>query len=231
MGFDMGDTEDSVGFGKYEAEIMNAGVAHGGWGDQMIFVAKPKNEKMRMQTIFLGMGKGKYEFGGSTENIVIGEGQKSFDIDIYKEIVNGPKIPVVSKAGLFLNALKHLGVDVKGGDMRIYIGMKLELEDVPHNEAIRRFNEAHPNDKDISELSKEYAEKSGSITIPVRLIGKRKSLKQEVFEFADGKTENDVIAWCKAENKMMSDVFDIIDHSELVDMTNGVYDIKKEAEK
>lgn len=212
MSFNMGDHADSTGgFGSYEAEVINAGVTHGDYGDQMVFVCKPKNEKMNLQTIMLSMGKGKYVFDLLKEVITVGKGAKAFEITMFKEIVSGPNIPIVSKAGLFLNALKHLGVDVKGGDMRIYVSLKLELEDIPHNEAIKRFNKAHPDIKDISELSKEYAEKSGNITIPVRLIGKKKTLKQEVLEFADGKTENEVIEWCKAESKKMSVVFKIVD--------------------
>lgn len=211
MSFNMGDTAESAGFGSYEAEVINAGVAHGDYGDQMVFVCKPKNTKMNMQTIFLSMGKGRHEFGGNAGDMWIGEGEKAFKVEMSEIILSGPKIRIASKAGLFLNALKHLGVDVKGGDMRIYQGLKLELEDVPHNEAIRRFNETHPDDKDISELSKEYAEKSGNITIPVRLIGKKKSLKQEVLEFADGKSEDEIIKWAKTEGKKMSDVFSVID--------------------
>ena len=222
MSFNMGDHAESPGFGKYEAEVVNAGVAHGEYGDQMIFVVRPKNEKMNIQTIFLSMGKGKYVFDDGEERITIGKGsERAFEITIFKVIVSGPKIPIISKAGLFLNALKHLGVDVKGSDMRIYLGLKLELEDVTHNEAIRRFNEAHPDIKDISELSKGYAEKSGNITMPVTLLGKKKSLKQEVLEFmgSDFKTEGEVIDWCKASKKGMKGVFDTIAEAEEIEET------------
>ena len=214
MSFDQGDIELGSGssFGSYEATITKAGVAHGKYGAQMIFVCQPTNPQRRAQTLFMSMGKGEYVFGGTSEAIITGDGENAFQTLAQTEIVEGPKINIMSNAGLFLNALKHLGFEVVGGDMTIYIGLKLDLEEVSQNEAIRQFNILHP-DTPLDERTESYAK--GKITMPVRVIempAKKIPLKEQVLDFiAAEKTENEVIAWCKEEGTSMKEVFANLD--------------------
>lgn len=214
MGFNLGDFdyEGGSGFGPYEATVVNAGVAQGRYGPQMVFVCKPTNPERRTQILFMGMGKDKYVFGGDSETVVIGEGEKAFETAIQKEIVSGPKIKVITKAGLFLNNLKHLGFELVGGDMTAFVGMVLDLEEIKFNEAIRRFNESHPAST-LQELSGEYA--NAKITIPTKIITmptKKVPLKERILDFiVTKKTENEVIAWTKENGLTMKDVFGIID--------------------
>jgi hypothetical protein len=168
MGFDMGDFdyESGGGFGPYDAEVINAGAGIGKYGPEILLVCKPTNPKRGLQNLHMGIGKeGKFEFGGKQQVITTGKGEKAFDVSVYDEIVSGPKIKVVTKGGLFLNALKHLGFDLSG-DMAAYIGLKLDLEEIKSTEAIRRFNEIHP-DNTIEAFGKGY-----DITIPTKIIAK-----------------------------------------------------------
>ena len=190
--------DDSTGsFEAYDAEVMKAGVAHRDKGEQIVLLCKPANEKMRMQAVQLSMGTGDFKLGGNEETLTFGEGEKAWGVTIYSEIESGPALKTITNAGLFLNALKHLGFEVKTGDMREYIGLKLTLEEVAINEAIDRFNEAHPKLKNMPARTGDFADKT--ITIPVKLLSVKKSLKQRILEEADGKTEHEMIAWAKAE--------------------------------
>lgn len=206
------DYETSGGFGPYEAIVTNAGVTQGKYGPQMLFVCKPTNPQRRTQTLFMGMGKEEYIFSIEGETITTGDGEKAFETIIQKEIVSGPKIKVITKAGLFLNALKHLGFELIDGDMTVFVGMKLDLEEIKFNEAIRRFNEAHP-DSTLQELSGDYA--NATITIPTKIIempAKKVPLKEQVLNFIEtGKTENEVIAWCNEINASKKEVFANLD--------------------
>jgi hypothetical protein len=118
----------------------------------------------------------------------------------------------MSKAGLFLNNLKHLGFELASGDMTVFIGMKLDLEEIPFNEAIQRFNKAHP-DSTLQELSGDYA--NAKITIPTKIISmpaKKVPLEEKIRDFVSmGKTESEVIAWCNETNTPMVDVFSNLD--------------------
>ena len=199
MSYDMGDFDEeaSGGFGPYEATVINAGVAQGKYGAQMIFVCQPTNPQRRTQTLFMGMGKEAYTFGGDSEKIVTGDGDKAFETFVQKGIVEGPKIKVITKAGLFLNALKHLGFEVAGGDMSVYVGLKVDLEEVAFNTAIEQFNDRHP-DTPLQKLSGEYA--NAKITIPTKIISmpvKKVSLKEAVLEVIDGKSEAEMEVWYK----------------------------------
>lgn len=200
MGFDMGDFDygSGSGFGPYEAEVINAGVGIGKYGPEIVFVCKPTNPKRNIQTFHMGIGKeGAFEFGGNQQVITTGKGENAFDVTVYDEIVSGPKIKVVTKGGLFLNALKHLGVDLSG-DMTAYIGLKLDLEEIKSTEAIRRFNEVHP-DNTLEAFGKDY-----DITIPTKIISKpakKVSLKEAVLEVIEGKTEADIEAWYKGTDR------------------------------
>ncbi len=156
------------GFGKYDAEIVNAGVAHRDKGEQIVFVCKPTNEKMRIQAVSLSMGSGDFKLGGTEEILSFGEGEKQWGMTIYSEIISGPKIKTISNAGLFLNALKHLGFEVVTGNIRLYIGLKLTLEEVAINEAIKRFNETHPKSKAVPARTGDFGDKT--ITLPIELL-------------------------------------------------------------
>jgi hypothetical protein len=200
MSYNLGDLDfdSGGGFGPYEATVANAGVAQGKYGPQMVFVCKPTNHERRTQILFMGMGKDQFVFGGDSETIVIGEGEKAFETSIQKEIVSGPKIKVITKAGLFLNNLKHLGFELVGGDMTAFVGMVLDLEEIKFNDAIRRFNKTHP-DSTLQELSGDYA--NAKITIPTKIIkrpAKKVSLQEAVMEVIEGKTEAEMEAWYKA---------------------------------
>lgn len=191
------DYDSGGGFGPYEAEVINAGVVQGKFGPQMIFLCKPTNSQRRSQTLFMGMGKGEYVFGGVSEVIVTGDGEKAFETIVHKEIVEGPKIKVITKAGLFLNTLKHLGFEMAGGDMAAFVGLKLDLEEIKYNDAIKRFNKAHP-DSTLEELSGDYA--NAKITIPTKIISmpvKKVSLKEAALEVIEGKTEAEMVEWYK----------------------------------
>lgn len=205
------DSDSSGGFGPYEATVENAGVAQGKYGPQMIFVCKPTNPERRTQTLFMGMGK-EYAFGGASEVIVTGDGEKAFETTIQKEIISGPKIKVITKAGLFLNTLKHLGFELVGGDMSVFIGMKLDLEEIKFNEAIQIFNTAHP-DSILQELTGGYA--NTKITIPTKIISmpaKKVPLKERILDYiSTEKTENEVIAWSKESGATMQEVFANLD--------------------
>lgn len=203
MTYNIGDLDydSSGGFGPYEAEVTNVGVLQGKYGPQLLFVCKPTNPERRSQTLFMGMGKGEYAFGGKRETIITGEGERSFETVVQKEIVEGPKIKVVTKAGLFLNALKHLGFELQGGNLTVFIGMVLDLEEMPFNDAIKRFNASHA-DSTLDELTGEYA--NAKITIPTKIIKmpvKKVSLKEAVLEVIEGKTESEMEAWYKGTER------------------------------
>lgn len=201
MPYNLSIFDDSASnFGKYDAEIVKAGMAHGDYGEQLVFVCKPANEMMRMQILFLSVGKGDFKLGGKSEVISIGEGTNAFTTEIYPEIVDGPQIKTISNAGLFLNMLKPLGFEVKTGVITEYTGLKMTLEEVAINEAIKRFNEVHPDAKDIPARTGEYADKT--ITIPVALLETPKvktTLKQDLIAALteEGRTEDKVIEWYK----------------------------------
>ena len=234
-GFSLGDFDydTSGGFGPYEAIVTNAGVAQGKYGPQMIFVCKPTNPERRTQTLFMGMGKGEYVFGGDGEVIVTGDGEKAFETIVQKEIVDGPKIKVITKAGLFLNALKHLGFEIAGGDMSVYIGLKVDLEEIPFNDAIEIFNNAHP-DTTLQKLSGDYA--NAKITIPTKIISipvKKVSLKEAVMEVIEGKTEAEMEAWYKGTEHYDGSVtalYKMLAELEKTDVliVNDKYVVKKE---
>ena len=214
MSFNQGDIdyETSSGFGPYEATVTKAGVAHGKYGPQLIFVCQPTNPQRRAQTLFMSMGKGEYVFGGESEAIITGDGENAFQTLTQTEIVEGPKINILTNAGLFLNALKHLGFEVVGGDMTIYLGLKLDLEEVSQNEAIQRFNALHP-DTHLDERTGNYAK--GKITMPVKIIempAKKIPLKDQVLDFVSTeKTENEVIEWSRESGATMKDIFANLD--------------------
>jgi len=200
MLYDMGDFDHDSGggFGPYEAEVINAGVGIGDYGPELVFVCKPTNPNRRSQTLHMGIGKGDFKFGGKQQVITTGEGEKAWDVTVYEEIVSGPKIKVISKGGLFLNALKHLGFKLPGGDVTAYIGLVLDLEEIKSPEAIRRFNEIHP-DSPLEAFGKEY-----NITIPTKIISmptKKVSLKEAVLEVIDGKSEAEMEVWYKGTDR------------------------------
>jgi len=229
------DSDSSGGFGPYEAKVINAGVAVGRYGAQMVFVCKPTNPQRRTQILFLGMGKGEYVFGGDSETIVIGEGEKAFETAIQKEIVSGPKINIMTNAGLFLNALKHLGFKLGGSNMSVYIGMMLDLEEISGNEAIRQFNMLH-SETPIDERTGDYAK--GKITIPVKIISmpvKKVTLKEAVLEVIEGKTEADMESWYKGTERYDGSVTPLykllaeLEKTEVL-IINDKYMVKKETE-
>ena len=236
MVYDMGDFDHDSGggFGPYEAEVINAGVVQGKFGPQMIFVCKPTNPERRTQTLFMGMGKGKYVFGGDSEVIVTGDGEKAFENIIQKEITDGPKIKVVTKAGLFLNTLKHLGFEMAGGDMTIFVGLTLDLEEMKFNDAIKIFNDAHP-DSTLQELSGDYA--NAKITLPTKIISmpvKKVSLKEAVLEVIEDKTEAEMVTWYKStdlyDGTATTPLYRILTELEKAEVliVNDKYMVKKE---
>ena len=201
MTFNLGDFDHDSGggFGPQEAEVINAGVGIGKYGPEILLVCKPTNPKRGLQNLHMGIGKeGKFEFGGKQQVVTTGKGEKAFDVTVYDEIVSGPKIKVITKGGLFLNALKHLGFEMSGGDMTACIGLIVDLEEVKSSEAIRRFNEIHP-DNVIKAFGKDY-----DITIPTKIIKlpvKKVSLKEAVLEVIEGKTEAEMEAWYKGTER------------------------------
>ena len=228
--------DNSAGsFGKYDAEIVKAGVAHRDKGEQLVFVCKPTNEKMRVQVVQLSMGTGDFKLGGTEETVSFGAGEKAWGMTLYSEIISGPKLKTITNAGVFLNALKHLGFEVKTGVITEYVGLKLTLEEVAINEALKRFNEAHPDVKDIQARTEEFADKT--ITIPVKLLSVKKSLKQRILEEADGKTEYEMIAWAKAEGIALEDMFNVLEGIEEIEVitkedgNDRSYSVRKTAAK
>jgi hypothetical protein len=203
------DYDSGGGFGPYEAEVINAGAGMSKYGPEIILVCKPTNPKRGLQNLHMGIGKGNFKFGGNQQVITTGKGERAFDVTVYDEIVSGPKIKVIAKGGLFLNALKHLGFEFPGGDVTALIGLKLDLEEVKSTEAIRLFNETHP-DSELEAFGEEY-----NITIPIKIIEmpvKKVSMEDQVLDFVSAKkTENEVIAWCKEEGASMKDVFANLD--------------------
>ena len=211
MSYDIGDFDydSGGGFGPYEAEVVKAGVGIGSYGPALVFVCNPTNPDRPAQTLHMGIGKGDFKFGGKQQVITTGVGEKAWDVTVYDEIVSGPRIKVITKGGLFLNALKHLGFELPGGDITAYVGLVLDLEEIKSIEAIQRFNEIHPDNK-LEAFGKEY-----KITIPTRIISmpvKKVPLKEQVLDFISSeKTENEVIAWSKEEGVSMKDVFANLD--------------------
>ena len=238
MEFNMGDFDydGGSGFGPYEAEVINAGITHGDRGAQLVFVCKPTNPKRRTQTLFYSMGKGKYTFGGASEVIRTGEGEKAFENTIYKEIMSGPKINIMTNAGLLLNALKHLGFELVGGDMSVYIGLVLDLEEIASNVAIDRFNEGHPKSP-LDARTGDYAK--GKITIPIKIISmpvKKVSLKEAVIEVIEGKTEAEMEAWYKGTERYdgtVTPLYHLLAELEKTEVlvVNDKYLVKKEERK
>jgi hypothetical protein len=146
----------------------------------------------------MSVGKGNYKFGGKEQVITTGKGEKAFDVTVYDEIVSGPKIKVMTNAGLFLNVLKHLGFELVGGNVTTFIGMKLDLEEIKANDAIDLFNATHPKTP-LDKRTGDYA--NGKITIPIKLISipvKNVSLEESVMEVIEGKTEAEMEMWYKA---------------------------------
>ena len=205
------DYDASSGFGPYEATITKAGVTHGKYGPQIIFVCQPTNPERRSQILFLGMGKDEYVFGGASETVITGTGEKAFETIILEEIMEGPKIKAITNAGLFLNRLKHLGFELTDGNLTSCIGLKLDLEEMDANDVIKQFNEEHPKSV-LPERTGEYA---GKITMPVKIIAtpaKKIPLKEQVLAFvSQEKTENEVIEWSRESGASMKDIFDNLD--------------------
>ena len=235
MSYDMGDfdEETSGGFGSYEATVTKAGVAQGKYGPQMVIGCQPTNPQRRPQTLFMSMGKGKFIFGGDSEKIITGDGDNAFETLVQKEIVEGPKIKVVTKAGLFLNALKHLGFVVTGGDMSVYVGLKVDLEEIKSTEAIRRFNKIHP-DNMLEAFGKEY-----NITIPTKIISmpvKTVTLREAALEVIEGKSEAEMEAWYKGTERYDGSVTALYKMLAVLEKTdvliiNDKYMLKKETGK
>lgn len=234
MAYDQGDFDydPGGGFGPYEAEVINAGVGVGKYGPEILLVCKPTNPKRGLQNLHMGIGKeGKFEFGGKQQVITTGNGENAFDVTVFEEIVSGPKIKVVTKGGLFLNALKHLGVNLSS-DVTAYIGLKLDFEEVKSTEAIRRFNEAHP-DNTLEAFGNAY-----DITIPTKIIekpAKKVSLKEAVLEVIESKTEADMVSWYKtteyyngtATTPLRKLLMELEDNIEVL-IVSGKYTVKKE---
>jgi hypothetical protein len=235
MGFDMGDFDydSGGGFGPYEAEVINAGVGVGKYGPEILLVCKPTNPKRGLQNLHMGIGKGNFKFAGKQQVITTGKGEKAFDVTVYDEIVSGPKIKVVTKGGLFMNALKQLGFEMSGGDITAFIGLKLDLEEIKSAEAIRRFNEVHP-DNTIEAFGKEY-----DITIPTKIISmpvKKASLKEAVLEVIEGKSESEMEAWYKGTayyDGSVTPLYKLLAELEKTEVliVNDRYTVKKGTEK
>jgi len=229
------DMASNVGFGPYECEIVKAGVGiNKKYGTPvMTFVCRPADPSRRSQLLSYSMGKKPFEFGGVKEVFLTGEGEKAFETEIQSEIVSGPHISIMTNAGLFLNALKHLGFAVKSGDMTEYIGLKLELEEMEANGVIQSFNVEHPK----SELPKRTGDnKDAKITMPTKIIEmpiKKVSLKEEVMQIIAGKTESEMEAWYKGTDRYDGTVTPLyhllaeLEKGEVI-VVNGKYLVKKE---
>jgi len=208
------DMDSNVGFGPWEGEIVKAGVGiNKKYGTPvMTFVCRPADPSRRSQLLSYSMGKKPFEFGGVKEVFLTGEGEKAFETEIYSEIISGPHISIMTNAGLFLNALKHLGFAVKTGVMAEYIGLKWVLEEMEANAVIQRFNVEHPK----SELPKRTGDnKDAKITMPTKIIempAKKIPMEERVSDFIGvGKTETEVIAWCNESGSSKKDVFANLD--------------------
>jgi len=228
------DMDSNVGFGPYEGEIVKAGVGiNKQYGTPvMSFVCRPTDPSRRSQLLSYSMGKKLFEFGGVKEVFLTGEGEKAFETEIHSEIISGPHISIMTNAGLFLNALKHLGFTVKTGDMTEYLGLKLELEEWEANKVIQRFNEDHPK----SELPKRTGDnKDAKITMPVKIISmpeKRTSLKEEVMAVIDGQSEAEMEVWYRTRPSYDGTVAPLykllteLENGEVI-VVNGKYLVKK----
>ena len=211
--FNMGDFDYGTGsgFGPYEAIIIDAGAGMSKFGPGFLIIAKPTNPKRFEQHLSMSIGKGDYVFTGNPRTIETGRGENAFTTTIYDEIVSGPKIKVMSNGGLFLNALKHLGFELTGGDLTSCIGLKLDLEEMDSNAVIEQFNKEHPK----SDLPKRTGAYAGKITMPVKIIEmpvKKIPLKDQVFDFVSSeKTEKEVIEWSRERGATMKDIFDNLD--------------------
>ena len=208
------DLDSNVGFGPWDGEIVKAGVGiNKRYGTPvMTFVCRPPDPSRRSQLLSYSMGTKPFEFGGNPEVFITGEGEKSFETKIQSEIVSGPHISIMTKAGLFLNALKHLGFAVETGDMSEYLGLRLVFEEIGYNTAIEQFNSKHPESK-LPELTGEN--KDAKITMPIKILeipAKEVPLSEQVLAFiATEKTENEVIAWCNESGSSKKEVFANLD--------------------
>lgn len=208
------DMDSNVGFGPWEGEIVKAGVGiNKRYGTPvMTFVCRPTDPSRRSQLLSYSMGKTPFEFGGSREVFLTGEGEKAFETEIQSEIVSGPHISIMTKAGLFLNALKHLGFAVETGDMTEYIGLQLELEEIGYNAVIQRFNAGHPK-SELPELT--GGNKDAKIAMPIKIIGmptKKIPFEERLVTFIDtGKTENEVIEWNRKSGATIKELFANLD--------------------
>jgi len=205
------DYDTGGGFGQFEATITDAGACMSKFGPAIFVIATPTNPKRFEQHLSMGIGKGDYVFAGNPRTIETGRGEKAFSTTIYDKIESGPKIKILSNGGLFLNALKHLGFELSGGDITSCIGLKLDLEEVDANAVIEQFNKEHPKSV-LPERTGEYA---GKITMPVKIIeipAKKIPLNEQVLNFISvEKTENEVIAWCTESGASKKDVFANLD--------------------
>lgn len=233
MSYNMGDFDydSGGGFGPYEATVVNAGAGISKYGPEILLVCEPTNPKRGLQNLHMGIGKGDYRFGGKQQVITTGKGDNAFDVTIYDEIVSGPKIKVIAKGGLFLNALNHLGFELPGGAVTAFIGLKLDLEEVKSTEAIRRFNQVHPDNK-LEAFGEEY-----KITIPTKIIAmpvKKVTLREAVLEVIEGKSEAEMGEWYKGTAYYTDSVTPLYKLLALLEKTevlivNDKYMVKKES--
>jgi hypothetical protein len=229
------DMDINAGFGSYEGEIVKAGVGiNKNYNSPvMTLVCRPADPSRRSQTLSYSMGKKPFEFGGAREVFLTGEGEKAYETEIQSIIVSGPQISIMTKAGLFVNALKHLGFVVKTGDMTEYIGLTLELEEIKYNEAIQRFNVEHPKSK-LPELTGEN--KDAKITMPKKIISmpvKKVSLEEAVMNVIEGKTEAEMVTWYKGtdiyDGTATTPLYRVLTELEKtkVQIVNDTYTVKK----
>jgi hypothetical protein len=206
MGFTRG-TGSTGKFPNMPAELTNIGVDYreydNGAQHRFVVVYRPmdSDSPLSVQTDMLNTSN-VLKVEGKKQQITVGASENAFDLDIIGDLITGGEVK--GKAKVWLDKLEELKVPIaeleNSGDLSTLIGLQAEWRQMTYSEAIKRKGKS------------KYEEKPFWMPMKIlRMPIKRKSLKQEVLEFADGKTENEVINWCKAENKKMSEVFQIVD--------------------
>lgn len=210
------------------AEITNIGIDYREYDNnaqhRFVVVYDPMRDDspLSVQTDILNTANVLKVEGKQQTIIVGGASENAFDLDIVGDTIADGEVK--GKAKVWLDALEKLKVPIaeleNTGDLSTLIGLQAEWRQMTYSEAIQRKGKS------------KYEEKRFWMPMKIlRMPIKRKSLKQEVLEFAEGKTEDDVIAWCKREGKKMSDAFEVIDHSDNLKIIEGKYANVKKAQE
>ena len=226
MTFDLGDVQNKDIQYEYDIEIVKAGITNNEYDgkvvSKIVLACKTVSNKIYTKTIFLSMGKGVYSVDENTKDTIqMGSNMNLVNIPIHTMITSGPSIPLMTKAGLFISFLKDIGVDIHGGDMKVFEGLTLKIHEMPYNDVINMYNENHPDDKQLQLLKDDFIQNAGNVPIPIEVISKKPSLQELVLQYVEEQIEVSVqlmVGWCTNNKHNMKKVFAILDNHKQIDV-------------